>query len=75
MAKRRVDAFGSRFRAKREALGISRAEAARRVGVHVTNLMGWEDERKLPKNPNTYVAARDLLQVDGWWLMTGEGAP
>lgn len=75
MAKRRVEAFGLRFRNRRVARGISRAEAARAVQVHVTNLMGWEDEGKLPKNPHVFPRAADLLECDGWWLLTGEGSP
>ena len=75
MGKARVEAFGSRFRSRREALGISRSAAARAVDVHVTNLMGWEDEGKLPKSPHVYLRAAALLECDGWWLLTGEGAP
>lgn len=75
MAKRRVEAFGARFRSRREALGITRAEASRRVQVHVSNLMDWEDKGKLPKSPHVYVLAADLLECNGWWLLSGEGVP
>ena len=75
MAKRRVEAFGQRFMARRVSKGITRAEAARRCQVHVCNLMGWEDRGTLPKDPHTIVHAVDLLECDPWWLLTGEGRP
>lgn len=70
-----VERFGERFQAMRVAKGISRAEAARAMDVHVTNLMDWEDLGKLPKDPRKLVTARDLLGCDGWWLLSGEGRP
>lgn len=75
MGKPRVEAFGARFRSRREALGISRCAAARAVDVHVTNLMDWEDKGKLPKNPRVFPRAAALLQCNGWWLLCGEGSP
>lgn len=75
MGKRGVEAFGQRFRERRTELGISRCAAAKAVDVHVTNLMDWEDLGKLPKNPRVFPRAANLLECNGWWLLTGEGLP
>jgi transcriptional regulator with XRE-family HTH domain len=40
--------FGSHLRGLREAAGLSRAELARRAGVPVSTLRGWEGDRGFP---------------------------
>ena len=40
--------FGGHLRALRTAVGLSRAEAARRAGVPVSTLRGWENDRGFP---------------------------
>jgi transcriptional regulator with XRE-family HTH domain len=40
--------FGGHLRALRDQAGLSRAEPARRAGVPVSTLRGWESDRGLP---------------------------
>jgi transcriptional regulator with XRE-family HTH domain len=40
--------FGGHLRALREEAALSRAELARRAGVPVSTLRGWENDRGFP---------------------------
>jgi transcriptional regulator with XRE-family HTH domain len=43
--------FGKHLRRLREGAGLSRAEVARRAGVPVSTLRGWEADRGFPALP------------------------
>jgi HTH-type transcriptional regulator, cell division transcriptional repressor len=43
--------FGQHLRRLREGAGLSRAELARRAGVPVSTLRGWESDRGFPGLP------------------------
>ena len=50
--------FGMRVRQLREALGLSQAEFARRYGLDLATLRGWEQGRRKPDTAN-----RTLLEA------------
>ncbi|WP_375691113.1 multiprotein-bridging factor 1 family protein [Pseudooceanicola sp. LIPI14-2-Ac024] len=68
--------FGDRIAGAREAGGMSQSELARRLGVRLTTLRGWEDDRAEPRANKLQMMA-GLLNVSLVWLLNGvgEGAP
>lgn len=64
--------FGDRLTGAREAAGLSQEEFARRLGVRLTTLQGWEDDRMEPRANRLQMAA-GMLSVSIRWLLTGEG--
>lgn len=64
--------FGDRVAAAREALGLSQAQLARRLGVKAQTVAAWEADRSEPRANKLQMLA-GLLNVSMVWLMTGEG--
>ncbi|MGF6861495.1 transcriptional regulator with XRE-family HTH domain [Rhodobacteraceae bacterium MBR-64] len=64
--------FGDRLAAAREAAGMSQADLARRLGVKLITITGWEDDRLEPRANRLQMVA-GLLNVSMVWLLTGKG--
>lgn len=64
--------FGDRVAGAREAAGMSQSELARRLGVKLATLRGWEDDRAEPRANKLQMMA-GLLNVSLVWLLNGEG--
>lgn len=64
--------FGDRIAAAREAMGLSPANLARRLGVREETLQNWEDDRAEPRANKMQMLA-GILNVSIIWLMSGEG--
>ncbi|WP_371170789.1 helix-turn-helix domain-containing protein [Aliiroseovarius sp. 2305UL8-7] len=64
--------FGDRLAGAREAVGMSQTELARRLGVKVKTLRGWEEDLNEPR-ANKLQMLSGLLNVSLRWLLSGEG--
>ena len=64
--------FGDRVAAAREALGLTQAELARRLGVKAQTIASWEADRAEPRANRLQMLA-GMLNVPMVWLMTGQG--
>ena len=64
--------FGDRVAAAREAAGMSQKQLARRLGVKIGTVRGWEDDLSEPR-ANKLSMMAGLLNVSIVWLLTGEG--
>ena len=64
--------FGDRVAAAREAAGMTQAMLARRLGVRITTLRGWENDMSEPR-ANRLSMLAGLLNVSMMWLINGEG--
>ena len=64
--------FGDRVAAAREYAGMSQGELAKRLGVRMATLRGWEDDRTEPR-ANRLSMLAGLLNVSITWLISGEG--
>ncbi|NNE51268.1 MAG: helix-turn-helix domain-containing protein [Sulfitobacter sp.] len=64
--------FGDRLAAARESAGMSQGVLAKRLGVRLATLRGWEDDLSEPR-ANRLSMLAGLLNVSMMWLMTGEG--
>ncbi|WP_028958271.1 helix-turn-helix transcriptional regulator [Sulfitobacter sp. 20_GPM-1509m] len=64
--------FGDRVAAAREAAELSQKELARRLGVRLSTVRGWEDDRSEPR-ANRLSMMAGLLNVSMMWLINGEG--
>nr|WP_191285296.1 helix-turn-helix transcriptional regulator [Aliiroseovarius zhejiangensis] len=64
--------FGDRLAGAREAIGLSQDDLARRIGVKVKTLRGWEDDLNEPR-ANKLQMLSGILNVSLRWLLTGEG--
>ncbi|QYK43165.1 MAG: helix-turn-helix transcriptional regulator [Paracoccaceae bacterium] len=64
--------FGDRMAGAREAAGLSQEDLARRLGVRLTTVQAWEDDRADPRANRLQMAA-GMLGVSIRWLLTGEG--
>ena len=64
--------FGDRLAAARDAAGMTQNDLARRLGVKVATLRGWEDDQSEPR-ANRLSMLSGLLGVSLPWLLTGEG--
>jgi transcriptional regulator with XRE-family HTH domain len=65
--------FGDRLALAREAMGLDQAQLARRMGVKLQTLHGWEDDRAEPRANRLQMLA-GMLNVSMVWLMSGQGA-
>lgn len=64
--------FGDRLAGAREAAGMTRGELARRMGLKVTTIEKWEDDRSEPR-ANRLATLSRLLGVSLRWLLDAEG--
>ncbi len=64
--------FGDRVTGARERAGMTQAEMAKRLGVKLKTLKGWEDDMSEPR-ANKLSMMAGLLNVSLLWLLSGEG--
>lgn len=64
--------FGDRVAAAREALGLTQAQLANRLGVRANTLQNWEGDRSEPRANKLQMLA-GVLNVSIVWLLTGQG--
>jgi transcriptional regulator with XRE-family HTH domain len=64
--------FGDRVSGAREAVGMTQADLARRLGVKLTTVQAWEDDRADPRANKLQMMA-GVLGVSIRWMLTGEG--
>lgn len=64
--------FGDRLAGAREAEGMSQTVLARRLGVKLKTLKGWEEDLSEPR-ANKLQMLSGVLGVSLIWLLTGEG--
>jgi transcriptional regulator with XRE-family HTH domain len=64
--------FGDRLALARDALGLSQAQLANRIGVKVQSLRNWEEDRSEPRANKLQMIA-GMLNVSMGWLMSGIG--
>ena len=67
-----IATFGDRVAAAREAAGMSQTDLARRLGVKLATIRGWEDDLSEPR-ANKLSMMAGLLGVSIVWLLTGRG--
>ncbi|WP_273523628.1 helix-turn-helix domain-containing protein [Rhodosalinus sediminis] len=67
-----VATFGDRLAAARERAAMTQAQLARRLGVKLSTLRGWEDDLSEPR-ANRLSMMAGILNVSIMWLLTGEG--
>lgn len=64
--------FGDRMAGAREALGMTQAELAKRLGVKIKTVHAWEDDLSEPRANKLQMLA-GVLNVSIMWLLNGEG--
>lgn len=64
--------FGDRLAGAREAEGMTQSVLARRLGVKLKTLKGWEEDLSEPR-ANKLQMLSGVLNVSLIWLLTGEG--
>ncbi len=64
--------FGDRLAAARDAKGMNQKAFARRLGVALKTVEGWENDMREPR-ANKLQMMSGLLNVSMSWLLTGEG--
>ena len=64
--------FGDRVAGAREEAGMTQTALAHRLGVKVSTLRAWEEDRSEPR-ANRVSTLAGMLNVSLVWLMTGEG--
>ncbi|MEM1361456.1 MAG: helix-turn-helix transcriptional regulator [Pseudomonadota bacterium] len=64
--------FGDRVAGARESIGLSQAQLARRLGVKLKTLQGWENDVSEPRANKLQLLA-GILNVSLTWLLTAEG--
>ena len=64
--------FGDRVAAARETLGLSQSDLARKLGVKLKTVQGWEDDLSEPR-ANKLSMMAGMLNVSFRWLLSGEG--
>lgn len=64
--------FGDRVTAAREALGLNQEMFARKLGVKLKTVRGWEQDLNEPRANKLQMMA-GMLNVSIMWLLTGEG--
>lgn len=68
----KTSTFGDRVAGAREALGLSQAELARRLGIKAKTLRDWENDVSEPR-ANKLQMLSGVLAVSIMWLLNGEG--
>ena len=64
--------FGDRVTGAREAAGLGQAELAKRLGVKVKTVRGWENDQSEPR-ANKLSMLAGVLGVSMMWLLSGQG--
>ncbi len=64
--------FGDRVAGAREALSMDQSQLARRLGVKVKTVRGWENDISEPR-ANKLQMLSGILGVSLMWLLNGEG--
>ena len=64
--------FGDRVAAGRGALGMAQPDLARKLGVKLKTIQGWEDDVSEPR-ANKLQMLSGVLNVSLMWLLNGEG--
>lgn len=64
--------FGDRVAGARESLGMSQGDLARRLGVKLKTVQGWEGDASEPRANKLQMLA-GVLNVSITWLLTAEG--
>lgn len=64
--------FGDRLAAARDQSGMTQAQLARRLGVKLSTLRGWEEDISEPR-ANRLSMIAGILGVSIMWLLNGEG--
>lgn len=64
--------FGDRLAGARDAAGMSQKDLARRLGVKLKTLKGWENDLSEPR-ANRLSMLAGMLNVTLPWLLTGQG--
>ena len=64
--------FGDRVAGAREALGLTQSDLARKLGVKLKTVQGWEDDISEPR-ANKLQMLSGVLNVSLMWLLNGEG--
>jgi transcriptional regulator with XRE-family HTH domain len=64
--------FGDRVAAAREAQGLTQEDLAKKLGVKLKTIRGWEDDVDEPR-ANRLSMMSGMLNVSMRWLLTGEG--
>ena len=64
--------FGDRVAGAREVLGLSQSDLARKLGVKLKTVQGWEDDLAEPR-ANKLQMLSGVLNVSLMWLLNGEG--
>lgn len=67
-----VSTFGDRVAAARERAGMTQKQLAKRLGIRVATLRGWEDDLSEPR-ANRLSMLAGVLNVSIMWLINGEG--
>ena len=68
------DTIGGRITRARNAMNLSTAQLARRLGIRTATLHHWESDRAEPR-ANRLMMLAGVLAVSPTWLLTGQGAP
>ncbi len=66
--------MGTRIQNSRQALGLSEAQLARRIGVKKTTLVNWESGQTAPR-ANRLAELAGVLNVPLMWLIAGAESP
>lgn len=66
------DTIGGRITRARNAIDLSTAQLARRLGIRTGTLTQWESDRSEPR-ANRLMMMAGLLNVSPTWLLTGQG--
>ena len=64
--------IGDRIAGAREASGLSQSDLARKLGVKVKTVRGWENDLTEPR-ANKLQMLSGMLNVSLMWLLNGEG--
>lgn len=64
--------FGDRVTGAREAAGMTQKQLAKRLGVRLSTLQGWENDQSEPR-ANKLQMLSGLLNVSFSWLLEGVG--
>ncbi|MBK1636390.1 helix-turn-helix domain-containing protein [Rhodovulum adriaticum] len=64
--------FGDRVAGAREALGLTRSELAKRLGVKLKTVTAWEEDMAEPRANKLQMLA-GVLNVSIMWLLNGHG--